>query len=320
MLHSCILVGDIGGTNARFGLVRNGELKPYIIGYRRAANFETLEAAIRDFLAEEGKKATPERASIAVACPVNDDFINLTNNHWQFSAKAMAESLGLKELRMLNDFTAQALAVPHLQEDELSIIGPALPPSEKPQPIAVLGPGTGLGVSGLVPAGAGWTALSGEGGHMSIAPENELEIEILRYALKEYDRVSVERFLCGSGLAFLYRALSAVRGIQTESLHEAEIVSLALTGNSDIARETVHQFCAFLGHFAGDVALLLGARAGVYIGGGIVPRFGALFGASPFRERFERKGRFRAYNSTIPTFLISPHDDPALIGAASVFI
>lgn len=314
-----ILVGDIGGTNARFAIADAHTLELHHTGYRLTADFAGIHEAIRSYLATEAQGYTPTHAAIAVACPVGEDRIRLTNNHWQFSVNELRQQLGLTELRLFNDFTVQALAIPHLGAEDFTLIGPDVPAC-KDAAIAVLGPGTGLGVSGLVPDGAGhWAALSGEGGHIGIVPENEPEIDILRYAWQEFGRTSIERLICGSGIAFLYRALCHVRGVKVEPYTQEQVVARALSGECALCHETIMQFCAFLGSVAGDVALLLGARGGVYIAGGVVPRFGELFAASPFRERFEHKGRFAVYNATIPTYVVAPHDNPALLGAASVF-
>lgn len=314
-----ILVGDIGGTNARFAIADAHSLQMQHIGYRRTADFAGIYEAIQSYLAEEAKHIAPTHAALAVACPVGDDYIKLTNNHWQFSARELKQQLGLRELRMLNDFTVQALAIPHLEAEDFTLIGPEVA-ARKDAAIGVLGPGTGLGVSGLVPTGSGqWAALSGEGGHIGIVPETDMEIDILRYAWQEFGRTSIERLICGSGIAFLYRALCHIRRVEAETYTQEQIVALALSGECAMCRETIMQFCAFLGGVAGDLALLLGARGGIYIAGGVVPRFGSLFEASPFRERFEHKGRFRNYNAAIPTYVVAPHDNPALLGAASVF-
>lgn len=313
-----ILVGDIGGTNARFAIADAHTLEMRHTGYRRTADFPGIHEAILSYLAEEAAGSVPTHAAIAVACPVGDDFIKLTNNHWRFSARELQAQLGLTELRMLNDFTVQALAIPHLDAGDFTRIGPDVPARER-APIGVLGPGTGLGVSGLVPTDTGgWAALSGEGGHVGIVPENELEMDILRQAWREYGRASIERIICGNGIAFLYRALAHIHGIAAEPLPQEQVVAEALEKDG-LCRETIMQFCAFLGGVAGDLALTLGARGGIYIAGGIIPRFGPLFAASPFRARFEHKGRFQPYNAAIPTYVVAPHDNPALLGAASVF-
>jgi glucokinase len=313
-----ILVGDVGGTNARFAIADATTLRMQHTGYRRTADFAGLHEAIASYLADEAQGIRPTHAAIAVASPVGDDRIKLTNNHWQFSVSELQRQLGLQELRLLNDFTVQALAVPHLDTEDFTRIGPDVTP-RKGAAMAVLGPGTGLGVSGLVADGrGGYAPLSGEGGHVGIAPETDEEFAILRYAQEHFGRVSIERLICGSGIAFLYRALCHVRGETAWPHDEARIVTEALQGDA-LCRDTINQFCALLGSFAGDMALILGARGGVYIAGGVVPRFGALFAQSPFRERFENKGRFSTFNAAIPTYVVNPHENPALLGAASVF-
>lgn len=315
-----ILVGDIGGTNARFAIADAHNLSMSHVGYRRTADFAGIAEAIASYLADEAQGIRPTHAALAVACPVGDDQITLTNNHWAFSASALQQQLGLHDLRMLNDFTVQALAIPHLDAADFTRIGRDVAPRPH-APIGVLGAGTGLGVSGLLPTEhGGWTPLSGEGGHVGIVPENEQEIAIIRYAWQQFGRSSIERLICGSGIAVLYRALCDIRGIKPEDYTQETIVAKAVAAECDICHDTLMQFCAFLGGYAGDLALILGARGGIYIAGGVVPRFGALFAASPFRERFEHKGRFASFNAAIPTYVVAPHDNPALLGAASVFL
>lgn len=315
---STILVGDIGGTNARFAIADAQTLELHHTGHRRAADFAGLREAIESYLAEDAKGIRPTHAAIAVASPVGDDRIKLTNNNWQFSVSELQQQLGLQELRMLNDFTVQALAVPHLDAEDFTRVGPDVQGREGAA-MAVLGPGTGLGVSGLVADGkGGYVPLSGEGGHVGISPITDEEFAILRYAQEQFGRVSIERLICGSGIAFLYRAICHVRGETAWPHDEAKIVEEALQGDVTCI-DTINQFCALLGSFAGDMALILGARGGVYIAGGVVPRFGKLFAQSPFRERFEYKGRFSAFNAAIPTYVVNPHENPALLGAASVF-
>jgi glucokinase len=318
-LNKLILVGDIGGTNARFAIADAHTLEISHTGIRRTADFAGMREAIASYLEQEAAGHTPTHAAIAVASPVGNDAIKLTNNHWQFSVRELQSQLNLTELRLLNDFTAQALAIPHLQPDDFTRIGPDATPRDN-EAIGVLGPGTGLGVSGLIPNGrGGWSALSGEGGHAGIVPETEEEIQIIRYAWQEFGRTSIERLICGSGIAFLYRALCHVRKHSPQPYTEQDITRLALSGECALCRDSIMQFCAFLGGFAGDLALVLGAHGGIYIAGGVVPRFGSLFDASPFRLRFENKGRFTQFNAAIPTYVVAPTDNPALLGAASVF-
>lgn len=320
MTEKTILLGDIGGTNARFALMRGNDLTLLHPGHRATKDFPSLEDAIGDYLAKDTGGLPPDHAAIAVACPVSGDAIRFTNNAWSFSVRELKDSLGLNDVKIINDFTAQALAIPYLNESVITPIGPkraGRPNAAK----AVLGPGTGLGVSGLIPTpGGGWTALSGEGGHVGVSPENETEIAILQFAWREIGRTSMERFLCGAGLVLLYRALREINGEIAHDYSAADVTERALSGNCPACLETVNQFCAFLGSLAGDLALVLGAHGGVYIAGGIAPRLGPLLEASPFRARFESKGRLTEYNAAIPTYLVSPHDNPALLGVASVYL
>ncbi|MCH2548310.1 MAG: glucokinase [Alphaproteobacteria bacterium] len=317
--HNVILVGDIGGTNARFAIADPITLDLHHTGYRRTADFATLCDALQSYLAQEASGLIPTHAAIAVASPVGEDKIKLTNNHWQFSVAALKQQLALAELRMLNDFTVQALAIPHLQSQDFTRIGPDVP-ARPLEAIGVLGPGTGLGVSGLIPNGCGgYAPISGEGGHSGIVAETEQEIEILRFLWKEFGRSSIERIICGSGIVVLYRALCHIRSVTSNDYAPEDITRLALAGECGICHDAIMQFCAFLGGFAGDLALTLGARGGIYIAGGVVPRFGDMFAQSPFRARFENKGRFQQYLAAIPTYVVAPHDNPALLGAASIF-
>lgn len=312
MTQHYALVGDVGGTNARFALVEEGSLNVLQPATRLNADFGTLKDAVRDYLEKEAQGYEVARAAIAVACPATSDRIRFTNNHWDFSTAEMKSALELEQLIFINDFTAMALSIPHLPSSDFTQIGGGEPVENAP--IAVLGPGTGLGVSGLIPTlQGGYVALSGEGGHVSFAPTNHEEEKILAYAQKQFPRVSAERLLCGAGLPLIHQALYP----ESEKLNEKEITHRAIEAQDEACRETLLTFAAMLGSFAGDLALTLGARGGVYIAGGIIPRFGDLFARSLFREQFEDKGRFRDYNAAIPTYVVAPHDNPALIGAAS---
>lgn len=317
MSGSYVLVGDIGGTNARLALAELESMAISHTGFRKTADFATIGEAIRSYLAEEGAAHPITRAVLAVACPADVPFIRFTNNHWAFEVATLQAELGFSELRVINDFTAQALAIPFLKDDEKKAIGGGA--AVVGAPIAVLGAGTGLGVSGLVPNGAGgYVPLAGEGGHISLAPEDELEIDILRHAWRVYGRTSNERIFSGSGLAFLFEALCTIYGVAKDPLAPEQVVARAQSGECALCHETIMRFCAMFGTVAGDLALTLGAKGGVYIAGGVIPRFGQLFFDSPFRARFENKARFRDYVSRIPTYLVLPHDNPALLGAASV--
>ncbi|MCD4502592.1 glucokinase [Chromobacterium piscinae] len=306
------LLGDVGGSNARFAL----ETAPGVIeDILTLSNdrYPTLEDALRDYLAQVGARRVAH-AAIGIANPLNGDQVAMTNCHWRFSIEATRRALGFSTLLLLNDFTALALALPRLPRGELSRIGGGEPRPDSP--LALIGPGTGLGVSALVPHAGGWRALSGEGGHTSFAPADEREIGVWRYVSTRFGHVSHERLLSGSGLSLLHRALCALDGAAELDLAPAEVSARGLSGADARCRETLEIFCGLLGSAAGNLALTLGARGGVYIGGGIVPRLSGFFEQSPFRRRFEDKGRMSAYLADIPVYLITSAY-PALPGVAA---
>ncbi len=315
MQETMRLVVDIGGTNARLALVAANSLQPQREKVVRCAEFEGLEQAVRHYLQENGNPAVRE-AALDVATGITGDFVRLTNGPWGFSIEQTRRNLGLDRLQVVNDFTALALAVPILRPDELRQIGEgaAVPAT----PIAVIGPGTGLGVSGLVPAGNGWIALQGEGGHTAFSPMSESEIGVLGWLQRQHEHVSTERVVSGMGLENLYRALCALDGEEAQSFGPDKITAAALSNSDARCAEAVEMFCAILGTAAANLVVSLGARAGCYIGGGIVPRLGDYFARSPFRARFETKGRFSSYVAAVPTYVILAQT-PALRGLATLF-
>lgn len=304
------LLADIGGTRARFALrLADGTLSaPRVVD---VAAYPGPVEAIAAYLDELG--APPVRAAaLAIAAPVDAGDVRLTNGLWTFRRDELRARLGLTRLLLLNDFTALALALPQLPAQELRQIGGgvALPTAPK----AVVGPGTGLGVSGLVHVRGHWLALSGEGGHATLAPADAREAALLALAWREFPHVSVERLVSGSGLPLLHRLVAEVDGRAAAESSPAAIVDAAIAGDP-AAAATIDTFAALLGTLAGNLALTLGARGGVYLGGGIVPRLGERFARTPFRARFEAKGRFAPYLATVPAYVIlSPA--PALLGAA----
>ncbi|OWQ88960.1 glucokinase [Roseateles aquatilis] len=311
------LVADIGGSNARFAWVDGPGRPVEHVRKLPVAQYESLRAAAEAYLKELaalGITARPRRASLALATALEGDRVELTNSHWTFSRRQLQADLGLDELRLLNDFEALALSLPGLRSDQVAAVpGPAL--GSPTGMLAVIGPGTGLGVGGVIETSGGWVALPGEGGHMTLAPTNDYESELLAAARREFPHVSAERFLSGIGLPTLHAAVATVAGQPSSPRLSAEqIVERALAGDA-LCDRTMTQFCAFLGSFAGSVVLTLGARSGLYIGGGIVPRLGERFFSSPFRERFEAKGRFSGYLATVPCVLITD-TLTALSGAA----
>ncbi len=316
------LVADIGGTNARFGwiaapsaAVAHVHVLPVHEHASPAAAAIAYLAALQAQLGEAYHP--PRRAAFALATAVAGDQIELTNAHWSFSRAATQAALGLDVLLALNDFEALALSLPRLQAAQLQA-WPGVAGAEAAAAtgtLAVIGPGTGLGVAGVVRSAQGWVALPGEGGHATLSAADDFESELLAHVRREYAHVSAERLLSGIGLPTLHGAVLAVNGAAPAVLSTATIVEQGLSGADPLCGQTVDAFCALLGSFAGNVALTLGARGGVYIGGGIVPRLGERFFASRFRERFEAKGRFQPYLAVIPTLLITD-TLAALSGAA----
>jgi glucokinase len=307
------LLADIGGTNARFALQQPGSDGFADIEVLACADYPSIEEAVRAYLARASQRglaaAELRHAAIAIANPVEDDQVSMTNHCWSFSIGGLKAALGLETLLVVNDFAALAMSLPHLKAEQRERIGGGIEQSGKA--IGLIGPGTGLGVSGVIPCGARWIPLAGEGGHVSFAPVTKQEMKILQALWEEYGHVSAERLLSGLGLELIHRALAGQR------LSAPEITSRALDGTSIACRETVETFCAVLGSVAGNVALTLGATGGMYIGGGIVPRLGALFTGSRFRERFEGKGRLSGYLARIPTWLIT-EEYPALRGVSAM--
>ena len=310
------LVADIGGTNARFGLACGPDRAVGRIERLRADAHAQLVDAVRAYLSkalDARTEAPPVQACFAVATPLGGDEVVFTNSAWRFSRSGLARELGLSRLHLLNDFEALALSLPRLPATALRAHGP-LPDVSGTR--AVIGPGTGLGVAGLVETASGWQALPGEGGHASLSAADAFEAAVIARARLEFDHVSAERLLSGIGLPLLHRAVAAEAGHRLDpAASSAEaIVQRGVEGSDPACVHTLSVFCAMLGSFAGNVALTLGARAGLYIGGGIVPRMADFFFASRFRERFEDKGRYRDYLRAIPTALIlEPH--AALTGA-----
>ncbi len=302
------LVADIGGSNARFAWLSPEGGVSHVRTLPVAAHAGLVEAAqqyLRDVQAELGTAyQAPRRAAVAVATAVDGDEVELTNSHWRFSQAAARQALGLDRLLLLNDFEALALSLPRLGAQQLRAHGSALP--RPAGTLAVIGPGTGLGVAGVVQTSRGWLALPGEGGHATLAPADEFESALLAHVRRSHAHVSAERLLSGIGLPLLHSAVAAVLGQTAPVLSTEAIVEAGLEPRRDaLCERSLDSFCALLGSFAGNVALTLGARGGVYIGGGIVPRLGDFFFASRFRERFEAKGRFRGYLEGIPTALIT---------------
>lgn len=309
------LLGDIGGTNARLAWASEPGAPLTDIARYRCADHGSLAAAIQRYLVEHGKQQGPRACGIGIANPVTGDEVKMTNHHWSFSISQLKRELAVEQLAVVNDFTALALSLPALGPQDLLPIGGG--EASRGEAMAVLGPGTGLGVSGLLPApGGGYLPVAGEGGHSTLAANDEQEAAVIECLRKRFGHVSAERVLSGPGLVNLYEAVAALAGQVATQLDPSEIVERARLGADPLCEEAIDLFCRFLGSFAGNVALTLGARGGVYIGGGIAPRLLPELRASRFRERFEGKGRFQGYLAQIPCLLINAAVSPALIGAS----
>jgi len=307
------LVGDVGATNARFGLVSPDGTIVHSNTFE-CAEFPGIADAIEAYLALRGEGGMPREGALAIAAPIDGDEIRMTNHPWHFSIAALRRRFGFERLLVINDFTAIALAVPLLTAGDRAAVGGGAAVERKP--IGVLGPGSGLGVPGLITAGSGWEALTGEGGHATMAAVSERENAVLAVMRRQFDHVSAERCLSGPGLVNLYHSLAAVDGVRAAAYTAAQITDSEMGRSDPLCREATEMFCAMLGTVAGNLALTLGARGGIYIAGGIVPRLGARFGASRFRERFEGKGRLRPILEAIPTYVVT-HRLPAFLGCAA---
>jgi glucokinase len=307
------LVGDIGGTNARFALVTGEGQALAQIQTLPTSGFADLGEAVQAYLQQVGARA-PAQACIAIANPIDGDWLRMTNTAWSFSIEATRQRLGLQTLRMLNDWEAMALAAPTFTPAELMPLGGGEAVADAPR--ALLGAGTGLGVSSLVRSRSGeWVPIAGEGGHVSLSPGHAREADLLRVLWRRWPHVSAERVISGMGLENLYTALAELNGVQAPALDAAAIAQRALGGQDALCLEAVETLCVLLGRVAGNLALTLGARGGVYLGGGVLGHLRAHLPRSGFRAAFEDKGRFAGFLSRIPTWLIEA-EQPALRGAA----
>jgi glucokinase len=302
------LLADIGGTNARFALTgRTG--RPTAEKKLRTADYRGPVEAVRAYL---GERAVDE-AVFAMALPVDADWVQLTNSPWAFSIEATRQALGLERLTVINDFSAQALAVPALTPKERRQIGDGEP--VEGAAIGVIGPGTGLGVGGLVRVGDAWHPIASEGGHVSLAPRDEVDAAVLAHLRRRFPHVSNERVLSGPGLVNLATALAAIEGQELKIKEPRDVTRRAKAGRCRFCSAALERFSGLLGAAAGDLALTLCAQGGVYIGGGLVKRLGSLFDAGRFRASFVAKGRFEDYLRAVPTYLVTRRD-PGLLGAA----
>ncbi|MGV6806736.1 MAG: glucokinase [bacterium] len=311
------LVADIGGTNARFGLVDTESqalqvVKRYSVSQHRQFQ-DALVHFVGDIAALKTWSRLPAQACLAVACPPIGDSIRFTNSSWVIDRHQVSAFLEVDRLEIINDFSAIGYATTGLGEGDWHQIGGVAPLPK--YPVAILGPGTGLGVCAVIPTGAGFEIVEGEGGHGDFAPIDAQEVAVFEILSARFGRVSAERLLSGAGILNIYQALATLSGKGAVHSDPSEITSAAIDGVDSLSVRTLQLFCRVLGATAGNLALTLGAKGGVYIAGGIVPRFVRFLEQSEFRNRFESKGRFRAYLADIPARVITK-DDLGLHGAA----
>ncbi|MBA1145841.1 glucokinase [Ectothiorhodospiraceae bacterium WFHF3C12] len=309
-----ILLADIGGTNARFALLGNDDQGPHAVRRSPCDDYSGLTEAAEDYLsAVDGPR--PAGAIVAVAGPVSAGEFTLTNSGWRISPAQIRKSLNLSDLVIVNDFVAQAMAVPVLSGRDLRQLGPGAARAEAP--VAVIGPGTGLGVASLVRCAGQWQPIEGEGGHVTYSPVTDREMQVAASVRDRYGHCSAERLLSGPGLALLHETLARLNGAEIAEPLEPETVVRRARGGDPRAREAVTLFLDGLATAAGNLVLTLGASGGVYLCGGILPRLGALLDPAAFRRRFEEKGRFAEYLAAIPTYLVTA-EEPALRGLAFI--
>lgn len=306
-------MGDIGATNARLAVVSNGVLgtvRNFIV-----ADFLSFADVIRAFFGDGGRSVSEHAAVIAVAGPVKEGRCVLTNCSWSIDPHELRQEFGFAKVNLCNDFEAVALSLPHLTETDLFRVGEgeSLPGA----PMAILGPGTGLGVACLVPTAHAPVVIPSEGGHATMAATSPREDAIIDYLRRQFGHVSAERMVSGFGLENLYRAVIALDEVDAPKRVASDITRAGLDGTCPISRMALDLFCGMLGTIAGNVALMFGARGGVFIAGGIAPRMTDFIAHSEFRSRFENKGRFRSYLQSIPTSIIV-HPAATFIGLRSV--
>jgi glucokinase len=304
------LIADIGGTHSRLALVSPGEGPTHIATFKNK-DFSDLACIIERYASNLEPAQLPRTAAFAVACPITGDLIKLTNLDWEFSVSEYTSRFGLDKLHVINDFSAIALTIPELKGDDLMQIGTG--EAKTGHPIGVIGPGTGLGVAALVSVADDWIPIASEGGHVTLAAASGREAGLIETVREQFGHVSAERLLSGPGLAILYQALARSEGKSVEALDAPAVIRRARTQEDPVAMETADTFFAMLGTVAGNLALTLGAKGGIYLAGGILPRISDMLLVSRFRESFLDKGRYRSYLETVPTYLITS-EIPAFTG------
>lgn len=313
VLNFPILIGDIGGTNARFAILLDAYAEPKSFPSVQTADHETIDAAIQSEILDR-TSIQPRSAVLAVAGPVDGEEIDLTNSNWVVRPRRMAAEMGFSDIVILNDFEAQALAVVALDEEHLERIGGGA--GEPAASRVVLGPGTGLGVAGLVHARHTWIPVPGEGGHVDMGPRTARDAEVFVHIERIEGRVSAEQLLCGRGLVNIYRAVAAADGAPAPLTTPADVTSAGLEGADPVAVEALDIFVTGLGRLAGDLALIFMSRGGVYLTGGIAQKIVPALKNGKFRAAFEDKAPHGALMATMPAYVIQ-HPLAALAGLAA---
>lgn len=308
-----VLVADIGGTNARFGILTDTHAALKEFQTAKTADFDGLEDAIEAMVTSKAD-TMPRSAVLALAGPINGDEVPLTNCDWVIRPKHLMKTFNLEDVILVNDFEAQSLALPSLQAEDLKIIGDV--PMGQTGTKVVVGPGTGLGAAGMVHAGNIWVPVPGEGGHIDLGPITDEEFELWPHFEKEYGRISAEALLCGRGLVRLYNGVCSWRGQSVRFETPSEITSAALSSDDPCAHEALMVFCRLLGRVAGDLALAFMAKGGVYLAGGISQKIAEFLATSEFREAFVSKAPHQKLMSAMSTGIII-HEKPALMGLAA---
>jgi glucokinase len=308
-----VLVGDIGGTNARFWILTDADAKPQEFANIQTADFPTIDQALKECILDQSE-IKPRSAILAVAGPIKSDEIPLTNCPWVIRPKAMISDLGFDDVLVVNDFEAQALAAAALPLDDHMAVGEITDATVGSR--VILGPGTGLGVGGLLYTQHKWFPVPGEGGHVDLGPRSARDFQIFPHIDTIEGRISGEQILCGRGIIHLYKAICAADGVEPKWTDPADVTSHALNESDPVAVETMALFVTYLGRLAGDMALVFMARGGVFLSGGISQKIASLLQVPSFRAAFEDKAPHTAMMKTIPTFVVT-HPQAALFGLAA---
>lgn len=313
MLPFPILIADIGGTNARFSILVDAFAEPKTFEPIKAALFDTINDAIQNHVLDQ-TSVIPRSAVLAVAGPIDGDEIDLTNSQWIVRPVEMMDELGFEHIVVLNDYEAQALAVVALEDEHLEKIGSGERDDDANR--IVIGPGTGLGVAGLVHAANTWIPVAGEGGHVDLGPQTARDLEIFPHLERIGGRVSGEQVLCGTGLVNLYRAVAFANGHEPMLADPSEVTSAAQKGSDGDAVEAMTLFAEYLGRVAGDLGLVFMARGGVYLSGGITQKILPFFDRAAFRKAFDNKAPHGDLMRDMPTFAVT-HEFAPLEGLAA---